>query len=224
MDIQLQESLAESLRWRCKESASDTAIKFLDREQTYSQLDSNANHIAQGLLNLDIKPDSRIAYLAKNTDYFEIDWNHRLPNGHMSFFHGERVSAEDVKDSFPTDYSEADLFVGKMIEGKDYEFAFCEYDDAIEFDITNLDWICGDMRLHHNKQINDFYFKTEYNVWTKEAGLLDWMHLPVPLGKLVEVNSDLSKVYVDYDSTERTSDNRPVLNLPFKNVYTKIVV
>ena len=70
MDIQLQESLAESLRWRCKESASDTAIKFLDREQTYSQLDSNANHIAQGLLNLDIKPDSRIAYLAKNTDYF----------------------------------------------------------------------------------------------------------------------------------------------------------
>ena len=162
--------------------------------------------------------------VAKNTDYFEIDWNHRLPNGHMSFFHGERVSAEDVKDSFPTNYSEADLFVGKMIEGKDYEFAFCEYDDAIEFDITNLDWICGDMRLHHNKQINDFYFKTEYNVWTKEAGLLDWMHLPVPLGKLVEVNSDLSKVYVDYDSTERTSDNRPVLNLPFKNIYTKIVV
>ena len=63
MDIQLQESLAESLRWRCKESASDTAIKFLDREQTYSQLDSNANHIAQGLLNLDIKHEKKCTYM-----------------------------------------------------------------------------------------------------------------------------------------------------------------
>ena len=49
MDIQLQDSLAESLRWRCKESASDIAIKFLDREQTYAEFDSNSNLVAQGL-------------------------------------------------------------------------------------------------------------------------------------------------------------------------------
>ena len=70
MDIQLQDSLAESLRWRCKESASDTAIKFLDREQTYTEFDSNSNLVAQGLLDLGIEPNSRVAYLAKNTDYF----------------------------------------------------------------------------------------------------------------------------------------------------------
>ena len=70
MDIQLQDSLAESLRWRCKESASDTAIKFLDREQTYAEFDSNSNLVAQGLLDLGIEPNSRVAYLAKNTDYF----------------------------------------------------------------------------------------------------------------------------------------------------------
>ena len=70
MDIKLQDSLAESLRWRCKESADDIAIKFLDRQQTYAQLDSNANRVAQGLLSFQIKPDSRVAYLAKNTDYF----------------------------------------------------------------------------------------------------------------------------------------------------------
>ena len=35
-----------------------------------SVFDSNSNLIAQGLLELGIKPDSRIAYLAKNTDYF----------------------------------------------------------------------------------------------------------------------------------------------------------
>ncbi len=28
MDIKLQDSLAESLRWRCKESANNIAIKF----------------------------------------------------------------------------------------------------------------------------------------------------------------------------------------------------
>ena len=70
MDIKLHDSLADSFRWRCKESANSTAIKFLDREQTYAELDSNSNLIAQGLLELGIKPDSRIAYLAKNTDYF----------------------------------------------------------------------------------------------------------------------------------------------------------
>ena len=70
MDIKLQDSLAESLRWRCKESASETAIKFLDRQQTYAQFDSNANRVAQGLLSFEIKPNSRVAYLAKNTDYF----------------------------------------------------------------------------------------------------------------------------------------------------------
>ena len=58
MDIKLQDSLAESLRWRCKESADDIAIKFLDRQQTYAQLDSNANRVAQGLLSFQIKPDS----------------------------------------------------------------------------------------------------------------------------------------------------------------------
>ena len=81
MDIKLQDSLAKSLRWRCKESADDIAIKFLDRQQTYAQLDSNANRVAQGLLSFQIKPDSRVAYLAKNTDYFfEIEKANIDPN------------------------------------------------------------------------------------------------------------------------------------------------
>ena len=70
MDIQLQNSLANSLRWRCKNSAEDIAIKFLDREQTYSEFDNNSNLVAQGLLKFGIKEDTRVAYLAKNTDYF----------------------------------------------------------------------------------------------------------------------------------------------------------
>ena len=70
MDIELQNSLANSLRWRCKNSAEDIAIKFLDREQTYSEFDTNSNLVAQGLLNFGIKEDTRVAYLGKNTDYF----------------------------------------------------------------------------------------------------------------------------------------------------------
>ena len=86
MDIQLQDSLAESLRWRCKESASDTAIKFLDREQTYAEFDSNSNLVAQGLLDLGIEPNSRVAYLAKNTDYFfEIFFTLRKPTVELNF-------------------------------------------------------------------------------------------------------------------------------------------
>jgi len=206
-------------------------IKHAPKDFTVTDMEGFKDHIErinQGVHLYETFNGSPLAQVCSKvagcTDYFEIDWDHRMQNGHMSFFHGERVSAGDVKNSFPTDYSEADLFVGKMVEGKDYEFAFCEYDDALEFDITNLDWICGDMRLHYDKRINDFYTKSEYNVWTKEAGLEDWMHLPVPLGKLVEVNSDFSTAYMDYDSPERTSDMRPVCNYPFKEVSTKLVV
>lgn len=219
------------LKWIQYTDKGDFMRKYAPKDFEITNLEGFKDHIErinQGVHLYETFKGSQIARSAKRvagtTDYFEIDWDHRMQNGHMSFFHGERISGEDVKQSFPSNYNDADLFVGKYIEGKDYEFAFCEYDDALEFDITNLDWICGDVRFHYDKKINDFYFKSEYNVWTKEAGLEDWMHLPVPLGYLVDTESDFKTAYTDYDSPERTSDNRPVMNYPFKEVSTKLVV
>lgn len=96
MDVELKGSLAETFRWRCKNSANSTAIKFLDREQTYAQFDTNSNQVAQGLLNFGIKKDSRIAYLAKNTDYFFEILNGGLKSGSVTVGVNWRLTAEEV--------------------------------------------------------------------------------------------------------------------------------
>ena len=111
MDIELQKSLADSLRWRCKNSADDIAIKFLDREQTYSEFDTNSNLVAQGLLNFGIKKDSRVAYLAKNSDYFFEIFFGALKSSSVVVGVNWRLAADEVAYVLEDSKSEV-LFVG----------------------------------------------------------------------------------------------------------------
>lgn len=158
------------------------------------------------------------------TDYIELDWTTEDLNFQKSFFYGNRISYEDLKNSFPSDYETYDVFIGKIIEGKDYEFAFCEYDDGLEFDITNLDWICGDIRIHYNKSGNRFYTDTYYKEWINDIGLSDEFHLPVPLGKIIKTESDFSNVRVDYDSAEKLNNGNCPLVYPFNKVSTNLII
>ena len=70
MDIPFEKTLAEIIRWRVDKKPDAIAHKFGDRETTYKEFDSYANQIAQGLIALDCTPDTRVAFLAKNSDYF----------------------------------------------------------------------------------------------------------------------------------------------------------
>ena len=70
MNIPYDKTIADLFRWRVSNSGDMIAHKFLDNETTYSELDSYANKVAQGLIDLDCKPDSRVAFLGKNSDLF----------------------------------------------------------------------------------------------------------------------------------------------------------
>ena len=70
MEIPFEKTLAEIIRWRVDKNPDAVAHKFGDRETTYKEFDSYANKIAQGLIALDCGPDARVAFLAKNSDYF----------------------------------------------------------------------------------------------------------------------------------------------------------
>jgi len=157
------------------------------------------------------------------TDYIELDWTNQDRNFARAFFYGNRISYEELKISFPDNYSDYDVFVGKMVEGKDYEFAYCEYDDGLEYDITNLDWICGDLRIHYNKSGNRFYTDTQYRDWIDDLEIEDEMHLPVPLGRIVSTESDFSTVAVDYNSEVRLVNGNCPLVYPFNKITTKLV-
>ena len=62
-----KESLVDIFRWRVKESSESIVSKYNDRSLTYQEYDSNANRVAQGIINEGCKPNGRVAFLAKNS-------------------------------------------------------------------------------------------------------------------------------------------------------------
>ena len=70
MKIPENQTLQELFEWRFERTPKSVAHKFLDRETTYEELNIYSNQIANGLISLGCKPDSRIAYYGKNSDYF----------------------------------------------------------------------------------------------------------------------------------------------------------
>ena len=70
MEIPYEKTLADLFRWRVSKSPNEVAHKFLDKETSYVELDAYANKVAQGLIKLDCKPDTRVAFLGKNSDLF----------------------------------------------------------------------------------------------------------------------------------------------------------
>ncbi|ARN74121.1 fatty acid--CoA ligase [Oceanicoccus sagamiensis] len=63
------QTLSDISRYHSQENAQRTALVFAGRETSYQQLDNYANQVAHGLSAL-VKPQQRIAILAKNNDYF----------------------------------------------------------------------------------------------------------------------------------------------------------
>ena len=70
MKIPENKTIQELFEWRFDKTPDSVAHKFLDRETTYEELNIYSNQIANGLISLGCKPDSRVAYYGKNSDYF----------------------------------------------------------------------------------------------------------------------------------------------------------
>ena len=70
MKIPYEKTMVEIFRWRVEKSGEQIAHKFEDKETTFKELDIFSNKVAQGLIKEGCKPDSRVAYLGKNSDIF----------------------------------------------------------------------------------------------------------------------------------------------------------
>ena len=64
MKIPENKTLQELFEWRFSRTPDSVAHKFLDRETTYKELNNYSNQVANGLIELGCKPDTRIAYLS----------------------------------------------------------------------------------------------------------------------------------------------------------------
>lgn len=132
-----------------------------------------------------------------------LDWDSYNPSGEHTFFFSKRISYEELKQSFVGNYDEYDVVLGKSIAGKDYEVTYCEYDNPLEYDITNLDYINGSVTIICDTAVKDLYKESRYVDWANDYSLEKEMYLPIPLGKVVENSCDFPSV----EDTEFFSHN-----------------
>ena len=70
MNIPRDKTVQDLFKWRVEQTPDLVAHKFLDRETSYKELDLLSNKVANGLIKEGCKPDTRVAYYGKNSDYF----------------------------------------------------------------------------------------------------------------------------------------------------------
>ena len=64
-------SIGDITRVHAAERGTKTALSYEDRSWTYTELDSEANKVAQALLAAGVQPQDRVAFLDKNApEYF----------------------------------------------------------------------------------------------------------------------------------------------------------
>ena len=112
MKIPENKTVQELFEWRFDKTPKSIAHKFLDRETTYEELDIYSNQIANGLINLGCKPDSRIAYYGKNSDYFFEFLIGTLKSNTVAVGVNWRLAPPEVSYVLNDSKSEV-LFVGK---------------------------------------------------------------------------------------------------------------
>jgi acyl-CoA synthetase (AMP-forming)/AMP-acid ligase II len=72
-DLDVLKSCADIIRHQAKSRPDGIAHIFEDRTTTFGQLDARASQIANGVIALGIKPQSRVGYIGLNSDrFFEV--------------------------------------------------------------------------------------------------------------------------------------------------------
>ena len=134
-------SLVDLLRWRVKQSSEAIAFKFSDKETSYRDFDLAANKVAQGLITEGCNPNSRVAFLDKNSDcYFEFVYG-TLKSRTVSVAINWRLAAPEV--AFVLNDSESEiLFVGPEFYDlvKQIENEIPKVRKIVSMEDSNGDW------------------------------------------------------------------------------------
>ena len=62
-------NVGDSARYHAERTPDKIATIYEDRVTTFAQLDRYGNQVANGLIKLGVKPQERVGYYGKNTDY-----------------------------------------------------------------------------------------------------------------------------------------------------------
>lgn len=151
-------------------------------------------------------------------NYLQLEWDsYDRKTGSHNFFFSNRINEAELKESLPDDYYEYDVFLGKSIAGKDYEFCYADYDNPLEYDITNLDNINGSLKLFFEDSFKLAYKDSKFTDWCEGYGIERHMFLPIPVGKIIENSLPINDTHIDNDYTQTWSDHSPKLKYPLNS-------
>lgn len=155
---------------------------------------------------------SKSAATVHRRDLFDINigWDNFTPTGGKTFFQCTTPSNKELKESIPDNWHEYDVFAIKSIKGKDYETAFTNGDDPMEYDIQNAQDITGGVRLFLGNSLENMYLKSKFRDWLDESGLEPYHYAPVPIGKIESTTFDFNDITVD--PIELNTDGSPAMS------------
>jgi len=145
----------------------------------------------------------------------ELDWdNYRGVD--RDWIKTHRASYGDVLNTFSAKKAdECDIFLSVNITGKDYETAYFNFDDPLEFDTTNLDIINGGVRIYKKEYLEYLYGENGVIIKeTSDLGIPPEMVKPIPLGKIQWSSVDFKNVRLP-DTTKTYTDDTPAATKQF---------
>ena len=150
-------------------------------------------------------------------DYYDDDFSLNKDLHSNCFETNHKVNNSDIKSSIGKDVFEYDVFIGRSIIGKDYPTAYFNYDDLLEWDITNFNSLDSSLHIHSDKEdLKKIYTDSPFATELQKTGLEPYMYLPIPLGKIVK--SNFSTDSLEWSKDKIYSNGFPELTKEFNSL------
>lgn len=166
----------------------------------------NANLVLQELREVTDTPDE-----------IQISWDTFNPiSGVKNIWLRHTPTYDEILQSAKLDLDEYDVYLVKSILGKDYETAFANYDNPLEYDIQNVQDITGGMRILLNNTQKKLYKDSHFTRFCDSHGIDKRLYLPIPLGKIVSSDFELNDITTNR-SLPLNSDGSPGPDLKYRS-------
>ena len=178
--------------------------------------DTRYSHNANLVLN-ELK-DKKI----KTPDEIQIAWDTFNPvSGVKNIWLRHTPTHNEILKSAKIDLDEYDVYIVKSILGKDYETAYANYDNPLEYDIQNVQDITGGLRILVDGVQKSLYKDSHFTRFCDSYGLDKRLYLPIPIGKIVSSDFKLTDIQAN-KSLPVNSDGSYGPDLKYRNPKIKI--
>lgn len=123
-----------------------------------------------------------------------LTWDNYDSSGGRKFQSIAQPGSDVYLNSIPENWMNFDVFLIKSITGKDYETAFQNYDNPLDYDTQNVQDITGGLRIFPNQGHKMLYGDSNFGTWIRSYGIDYKNYAPVPVGKIISADFDLTLI------------------------------